>query len=141
MTQTVPHELDTQLGTGWESKLMGIYGAGGSDAEVSRSLNITMGVFSRLYQAYPLFEEYVNKGRSDARAWFEELGRKGLIKANGDLNHQLWTTIMSNRFGYSTKPVDNDDKPPSMMSDDEINQKLAAKIAKAQPIVASRAPD
>lgn len=135
-------ELDAQLGKGWEDRSLAIYRKGGSDHEVARALNMTMAVFDRMYQAYATFEEVVNKGRSDARAWFEELGRNGLIKANGDLNHQLWTIIMKSRYGMSDGTEgDTTNKPAALMSESELEQKIAAKIKKALPIVASRNPD
>lgn len=134
------HELDIQLGKGWEQKALNIYSEGGFDAEVAKELGITLAMFSNLYRAYPLFEEVVNKGRSDCRAWFEKLGRQGLIKANGDLNHAHWLVMMKNNFGYAAEDTTPPGLTPSTLSNDEIEQRLAEKIKKALPAVASKAP-
>lgn len=133
------HELDAQLGKGWEQKALNIYQEGGFDAEVAKELGITIAMFSNLYRAYPLFEEVVNKGRSDCRAWFERIGRQGLIKANGDLNHQHWLTMMKNNFGYAPDDAAGAGLTASALSNDEIEQRLAEKIKKVLPAVASKA--
>jgi hypothetical protein len=143
MTQPVPHELDTQLGKGWEEKMLALYSEGAGDSEVAKALNMTVAMFDKLYQAFPIFEEIVAKGRSDARAWFEKLGRQGLHKANGELNFPVWHSYMKNRYGWKDKMEDGDTthKSAAVMDENELNQKLAEKIKKSLPMIASRTPD
>lgn len=143
MDMDVPHELDTQLGKGWEDTILSLYKEGAGDPEVASALRITMAMFDRFYQGYAIFEEYVNKGRSDARAWYERVGRNGLIKSNGDLNHQLWFLIMKNRYGWKDK-MDEDDHnktPAGMLSSDELDRKIAAKFKEVKAIAASGKAD
>jgi len=136
-------ELDAQLGQKWAEKALSIYAEGGFDSEVAKTLNMTMAMFDRLYQSYPAFEEVVSKGRSDARAWFENLGRKGLVKANGELNHQLWLILMKNRWSYISgdKTDENPNSPAKTLSSDELDQKIASKFKEVAAITASRKQD
>jgi len=142
VTNSIPHELDTQLGKGWEQKMYDVYFQGGSDAEVARLLRITMALFDKFYQGYPIFEEVVNKGRSDAKGFWENLGRTKILKANGDLNDRLWFLVMKNRFGWMDKlPEDGSTTPAAAMTADELDQKLAKLQKKALPALSTRAGD
>lgn len=140
-TQT-PHELDTQLGKGWEQTMYDCYYMGGSDHEVARELRVTMALFEKFYKGYEIFKELVDKGRSDARGFYENLGRKHLLKQNGDLNDKVWFLTMKNRFNWSDKGADESNLPPAATLDNNtLEQKIAQLQAKARATSSTRVVD
>jgi hypothetical protein len=95
----------------WEA-LLGEYSEGASDVEIARLLKITLNRFYQLIEENPAFAEFVERGRTLGRAWWESQARKNLW--NKEFNTALWNFNMKNRYGWADKVESNDttDKDP-----------------------------
>jgi hypothetical protein len=125
MDSKTPHELDAQLGKGWEQKLEKLYEGGAFDSEVAKALNCTMSFFDNAYRSYPLFAEHVKRGRTLAKAFYEGIARNNILKSDGTLNYNVWRDIMKWRFGMTDKGEDESRGiSASSASKDEIEQEF-----------------
>jgi hypothetical protein len=95
----------------WQA-LIEEYEQGASDVEIARLLKITIVRFYQLIEESEAFAEFVERGRTVSRAWWESNGRKNLW--NKEFNTALWNFNMKNRYGWADKVDTNDttDKTP-----------------------------
>lgn len=121
----------------WQA-LIEEYEQGASDVEIAKLLKITIVRFYDLIQESPAFAEFVERGRTVARAWWESAGRKNLW--NKEFNTSLWNFNMKNRYGWADKMDTNDmtDKAP-VDRDQAVSQLQQAikQLAKKNPEVIS----
>lgn len=101
--------LDT-LPKGWSKKLIALYENGASDVEVKAQIWKWRGSFSddlwdRWLKEEELFSGTIKTGRALSHAWWENMGRTGLMVDNEGpkLNATLWYMNMKNRFGWADK--------------------------------------
>ncbi len=88
------------------SRILDMYRAGASDAEVKAYIHDVRGTFSndlweRWMREEPSFSEAITRGRMLSQAWWEAQGRFNL--ANRDFQFRGWEINMSNRFDWSQK--------------------------------------
>lgn len=121
----------------WQA-LIEEYENGASDVEIAKLLKITIVRFYELIQESPAFAEFVERGRTVSRAWWESAGRKNLW--NKEFNTALWNFNMKNRYGWADKVDTNDttDKAP-VDRDQAVSQLHQAlkQLAKKNPEVVS----
>jgi hypothetical protein len=77
------------------------YLEGASDTEVAKILGITKRHFKELYEKSKDFQVLIDKGRTNAEAWWEEMLRTSIKDKN--LNVALATFVMKNKFGWADK--------------------------------------
>lgn len=113
---------------GWADLMFQLYEEGASDTEICKALKVTYAEFDKRCKSDPIFQQVVDYGRTAAKAWWLELGRKGAAGKIHGFSFQPWYANMKNRFGWSDK-VENvvgDDKPIDQLSKDELAAKLSA---------------
>lgn len=114
--------------------LVSEYSEGASDAEIAKLLKITINRFYQLIEENPTFAEFVDRGRTLSRAWWEMQGRKNLW--NKEFNTSLWNFNMKNRHGWADKVESNDttDKDPVNMDQAKAQLYTAIKkVSKTNP--------
>jgi hypothetical protein len=104
------------------------YSAGASDVEIARLLNITITRFYQLIEENPAFAEFVERGRTLSRAWWEGTARKNLW--NKEFNTALWNFNMKNRYGWADKVDTNDTTNKDPVNLDQAKSELAQAIAR-----------
>lgn len=90
----------TQIPSRWD-RAMTLYEVGASDAEIAKSLGLTVGKFRELIKTEEAMKNFHEKGQTVSRAYWESLGRTQLF--NKEFNSSLWLSNMKNRFGWADK--------------------------------------
>lgn len=109
----------------WQ-RLIKEYEEGASDVEIAKELRITINRFYELIQENPAFAEFVDRGRTLSRAWWESQGRRNLF--NKDFVVPLWNFNMKNRFGWADKVDTNDTTNKEPVNLDEAKSQLSAAL-------------
>lgn len=112
-------------GTNWEA-LLDAYGNGASDVEIARALKLTTKRFYQLCEENPAFQEFVEKGRTLAQAWWYEKGRTSLWDKG--FNTALWNFNMKNRYGWADKVESSDTTDKDPVNLDEAKAQLASAL-------------
>jgi hypothetical protein len=81
---------------------------GASQIEVMAELNITKETFNNWINEYDEFSESLEIGKVQSQAWREKLGRDNIT--NPKFKHAFWHMNMKNRFLWSDKPENEEDK-------------------------------
>ena len=125
----------TSLKNDW-TKLAELYATGASDVEVAHEMKITEGKFLELYEALESFRNFVDLGRTSAKAWWYRTGRTGLFMEK--FGGSLYNFQMKNRYGWADKQEVNDttDKSPVDMTEaaNRVKKAIAA-IEKKDPVL------
>lgn len=111
----------------WEGALTN-YSEGGSDVEVAKILNITIGRFFQLYEETPTFADFVDKGRTLSQAWWYETGRKALFTK--EFNPGLYNFVMKNRFGWADKVESTDATNKDPVNLDQMRGQLNSALVR-----------
>jgi len=124
---------DTSLNNDWKALAL-LYAEGASDVEVAKAMNITESKFYDLYEAMPAFRDFVDLGRTAAKAWWYRTGRSGMFMEK--FSATLFNFQMKNRYGWADKQEVNDttDKSPvDMVEAANRVKKAIAAIEKKDP--------
>ena len=81
---------------------------GASQIEVMAKLNITKETFNNWINEHDEFSESLELGKVLSQAWWEKLGRDNIT--NSKFKHPFWYMNMKNRFLWSDKPQNEEDK-------------------------------
>ena len=111
----------------WQA-LVEEYAVGASDVEIARLLKITINRFYQLIQENTAFAEFVERGRTLSRAWWESQARKNLW--NKEFNTALWNFNMKNRYGWADKVESNDTTNKDPVNLDEAKSELVQALAR-----------
>lgn len=105
-----PKEGLKTLPKGWSVKIIKLYESGASDVEVRAWIwkqrgSFSTDLFDRWIKEEAEFSETIKTGRALSHAWWENMGRTGLmVDPDGPkLNATLWYMNMKNRFGWADK--------------------------------------
>lgn len=123
----------------WEL-LLKKYEMGASDVEIARALKITIARFYKLCEEVPEFNDFAERGRTLAQAWWYEKGRTNLWNKN--FNTALYNFNMKNRHGWADKVDTNDttDKDPVNLDQAKAQLAIALKaLGKKNPELLSGA--
>ena len=104
------------------NRLMQEYEIGASDVEIAVLLGITLNRFLQLEQENPAFAEFVERGRTLARAFWYRVGRTALYDKN--MNTSLYVFNMKNRFGWADKVETNDTTDKENLDQDKLRAQL-----------------
>lgn len=107
-------------------QLIAEYEEGASDIEIAKLLKITINRFYELIEESPAFAEFVERGRTVSRAWWEAAGRRNLW--NKEFNTSLWNFNMKNRYGWADKVDTNDMTNKDPVNLDQAKSQLAAAL-------------
>lgn len=121
----------------WQA-LVEEYEQGASDVEIAKLLKITLNRFYELIEESEAFAEFVERGRTLSRAWWEAAGRKNLY--NKEFNTSLWNFNMKNRYGWADKVDTNDTTEKDPVNLDQARSELQAalkRLAKRNPELVS----
>lgn len=113
--------MTTQNKTDWKGAAA-LYEEGGSDVEVAKHLGLTEAAFYSLVEENPAFATFVEKGRTMAKAWWYEQGRRGIWSK--DLNSSLFNFSMKNRYGWADKIDTNDTTEKDPVNLDQVQGQL-----------------
>jgi hypothetical protein len=94
-------ELDPQKD--WAEIATRLYLEGASDDEVIKGIQITQSQFDHYCQTVDAFRDLVERGRSYAKAWWLEQGRKAVKEKNNSFPQSLYAYSMANKYGWSNK--------------------------------------
>lgn len=111
----------------WNS-LVEEYSLGASDVEIAKLLKITINKFYQLIEENAAFAEFVDRGRTLSRAWWESQARKNLW--NKEFNTALWNFNMKNRYGWADKVDTNDTTNKDPVSLDALKSDLAQALTR-----------
>lgn len=123
----------------WEL-LLKKYEMGASDVEIARALKITIARFYQLCEDVPEFNDFAERGRTLAQAWWFEKGRTNLW--NKSFNVALYNFNMKNRHGWADKVDTNDTTDKDPVNLDQARAQLAVafkRISKTHPELLSGA--
>ena len=81
---------------------------GASQIEVMAKLKITKETFNNWINEHEEFSESLDIGKVLSQAWWEKLGRDNMTKPK--FKHPFWHMNMKNRFLWSDKPENEEDK-------------------------------
>lgn len=109
----------------WQT-LVDEYEQGASDVEIAKLLKITITRFYQLIEESESFAEFVERGRTLSRAWWESAGRKNLW--NKEFNTALWNFNMKNRYGWADKVDTNDTTNKDPVDLDQARSQLQSAL-------------
>lgn len=134
MSEQTTNPLLAKLPEDWQKTVMAEYRAGASDYEVMATLNMTKGLFDKLYNdpTTGVFKEVVDFGRLMRKAWWYRQGREGLTSRQ--FNGNLWYTYMKNCFGWSEKTTTTT-KEAEDLTEEELNQRIEEALKKFRRVV------
>ncbi len=121
-----------ELPDDWQKTALSMYDSGASDREVMRELGLTPARWRILESSLTGdFPEIVELGRMLAHAWWETLGRKGVMDPKM-LDTSLYVAVMKNRYGWSEKHNDPNVSgvDAGNMSEDDLNRAVKELMAK-----------
>ena len=81
---------------------------GASQIEVMAKLNITKEIYKNWINIHDEFSESLEIGKVQSQAWWEKLGRDNIT--NPKFKYPFWNMNMKNRFLWSDKPENEEDK-------------------------------
>ena len=91
---------------------------GASQIEVMAKLNITKETFNNWIIEYDEFSVSFEIGKVQSQAWWEKLGRDNIT--NPKFKHPFWNMNMKNRFLWSDKPENEEDKNVTIIVESPI---------------------
>jgi hypothetical protein len=91
---------------------------GASQIEVMAKLNITKETFNNWIIEYDEFSVSFEIGKVQSQAWWEKLGRDNIT--NPKFKHPFWNMNMKNRFLWSDKPENEEDKAVTFIVESPI---------------------
>ena len=109
----------------WQA-LLDSYAEGASDVEIARKLKLTIRRFYQLCEESPAFNDFADKGRTLAQAWWYEKGRTALFDKT--FNTALWNFNMKNRYGWADKVESSDTTDKDPVNLDEAKAQLASAL-------------
>lgn len=116
-----------EQGTPWAKKVIDLYSAGCSDAEVAAELKITIKDYYQQITDNKTFNKLVEYGRTLSQAFWEGQARKNI--GNKQFNTPLWTFYMKNKFGWA-------DKSEAVTQNENVNTDLDSLRSKVYSEVA-----
>ena len=114
----------------WAEIATRLYLEGASDDEVIKALEITQSQFDHYCQTVDAFRDLVERGRTYAKAWWIEQGRKAVKEKNNSFPQSLYAYSMANKYGWSNK------KDPGPVTLDIPLDKAKDDLKKALPEMA-----
>lgn len=119
-----------ELPEDWQKTALAMYDSGASDREVMRELGLTPYRWDTLMQSLTgEFGEVVELGRMLSHAWWESLGRKGVLEPKL-LDTTLYVAVMKNRYGWSEKQNDMTVTDGKNLSEDDLNRMVKELMTK-----------
>lgn len=132
MPKPVEAAMIGKLPEGWQEKMLDLYNAGASDAEVMVDLRMHARLWMQLLSNSE-FAEVVEFGRQLAKAFWYSQARKNLC--NKEFNATLYKCAMANMYNWSDKTSNHEsDDFTKALSDDELLQKLQQKSTKLKAV-------
>ena len=115
-------------GREWAKRVIALYEAGASDAEVAASERITIKNYYQQIGDNAAFAQLVEFGRTLSQAFWEKQARLNIT--NKQFNTPLWAFYMKNKFGWADKTESVNVNENNNMDMDTLRTQLSKEVGR-----------
>lgn len=122
MIKTEAHHIQNRI----IPTLIELMSKGCSFTEVAATLNISKGKLTKWLSdpTNPELQEAVELGNTLYEAYFEKIGKSGMLGEIHGFKDTVWNKFMQNKFKWSDKSEVNEIKPLQNLSDTDLDEKI-----------------